>query len=136
MATHLRIIGIEDEIRELQDLPEQLAGEGREIVWSAGANAKQEISEAYPATVKRELQKGMRVRFGTDALHPNAVVENTSHLANWFEYGTQERHTKLGYKRGRMPPRHVFVPIVMRTRRRMQDLLVELLVRHGFRVSA
>jgi hypothetical protein len=132
MPARIRLDGVEEFKRELLQFPDELAVEARQIVHAAAENTKTEITEAY---VSDELKSHMRVsHLDEGPLHARSVVENTSHLSNWFENGTEERHTKLGHNRGRMPPAHIFVPIAMRARRRMEAVLVELIVRSGLRV--
>jgi hypothetical protein len=132
MPARLRLEGVEDFRRELLDLPDHLAVEARQIVHETAENAHREIKEQYTSD---ELKSHMKVTHKDEGpLHARSVVENTSHLSNWFENGTEERHTKLGHRRGRMPPAHIFVPIVMRARRRMEGVLRELVVRSGLLV--
>jgi hypothetical protein len=62
-------------------------------------------------------------------------IVSKSPLAFIYENGTQVRHTELGYNRGRMPPAHVFVPAMIRHRKRMYELLREMLKRKGLKVT-
>jgi hypothetical protein len=132
MAAHFRIEGASDFRQQLRDLPPRVTTEATEIVHAAGDNAAQAIREAYPPG---DLRDGMRVTYRDAPWHPKVMVENVSHLSNWYENGTEERHTKLGRRRGRMPPAHVFVPRVIQARRRMETVLIELLARHGVQVG-
>jgi hypothetical protein len=131
----LKIEGFDEFGLDLAKMPEEMTAEAQVIVWSAGRNAEQAIREAYPKGTG-ELRKGMRVDYVDQARRVGAIVRNLSPHAHLFEYGTQERHTKAGLNRGRMPPAHVFVPTVMRARRRMQLLLLEMIGRFGFRARA
>src|SRR3954469_17218436 len=133
MPARLRLDGVDDFRRELQELPDTIGTEAREIVHHAAENASREIRERYTSET---LKAAMKVTHKDDGpLHARSIVENTSHLSNWFENGTEERHTKLNENRGRMPPAHIFVPIAMRARRRMEDVLMELVRRRtGLRV--
>jgi hypothetical protein len=133
MANRARLrIDVDEFRRALQDLPQHLGDEAREIVHFAAEGVGREILEAYPQTPDNDLKQGMRVVHKDDGpLHARSIVENTSHLSNWYENGTQERHTKLGRNRGRMPPAHVFVPRIIRARRRMEATLVEMVIREG-----
>lgn len=132
MPARIRLDGVEDFRRQLLELPETIATEAREIVHNAAENASEEIRGRYTS---QTLKAAMKVTHKDDGpLHARSIVENTSHLSNWFENGTEERHTKLNQNRGRMPPAHIFVPIAMRARRRMEDVLMELVRRTGLRV--
>lgn len=133
MSAKLTIHGLAEFQQALREMPEHLAAEAQTIVIAAAENAKQEITEAYPTRVGGELRSHMRVRHqAVGPLHTRSIVDNTSHLANWFEFGTQARHTRLGANRGSMPPGHVFVPIAAAARRRMEATLIELILREGF----
>lgn len=125
-----------DELRDaLRRLPEELRGEGSEIVVTNATGAKTEIVEKYP---DRTGNLRGRVTLGLDSgsrFGAGAVVKNTAKHAYIFENGSQARHTALGANRGTMPPGHVFIPTVMRWRRRMYDQLKALLERHGLSVS-
>jgi hypothetical protein len=129
MPARMRVDGLQEFRRALLDLPDKIAVEAREIVHEAAENTSREIREQYTSD---ELKSHMKVTHKDDGpLHARSTVENTSHLSNWFENGTEERHTKLGHNRGRMPPAHIFVPIAMRARRRMEAVLFELVERTG-----
>lgn len=119
----------------LRQLPTELAGEASGIVIGAAESAASLIVGSYPSRTA-ELRKGVKVT--TESIGPygaGAKVRNSGKLSSIFENGTQARHTAIGANRGSMPPGHVFVPIVIRERRKMYVKLRELLVRHGLSVS-
>jgi hypothetical protein len=60
-----------------------------------------------------------------------AVVKNTAPHAILFELGTQARHTKIGANRGSMPPGHVFVPRIVKARRKLTADLKAMVAAHG-----
>lgn len=127
--------GLEEYRKVLTALPESLRGEADHYVDENANAAAVDIRGAYPARTGN-LRNGVEVRekpagqFGTAR-----VVRNRAPHAVIFELGTQARHTKLGANRGSMPPGHVFVPRVIRWRRRLMEQIVAMLQRHGAVVS-
>jgi hypothetical protein len=132
--------GLEELKAALRTLPAELAEEAGGIVLGAAEGAKAAIIAAYPARTGDlrkhvTLGKGTKVgRFGA-----STILKNNAKHAWIFENGSQARSyvTVRGKKHltGRMPPGHVFVPIVIQHRRAMYERLKELLVRHGLVVS-
>lgn len=127
--------GLEELRAALRDLPAELVGEASSIVMGAAEEASTAIVAAYPNRTSNlrdhvTISTQAAGRFGTAA-----VVKNTSKLAYIFENGTQARHTSLGANRGSMPPGHVFIPRVIKARRRMYEHLKALLQRAGLVVS-
>lgn len=124
------------EYRELlRALPETLAGETAHLVEAAANGAAHDIKSAYPVRAGK-LRDGVKVstlnkgRFATGRV----VTQRAPHA--WiFENGTQARHTSLGANRGSMPPGHVFVPRVIKARRRLYDQVKDLLRRNGAAVT-
>lgn len=131
----IRWEGLDELKAELRRLPAELAQDASAIVFAHADGALGEIRDAYP-TRTGNLRKGLRRtvnavgRFGAGAL-----VKNVAPHAWIFEHGTQARHTAIGANRGAMPAGRVFIPIVMRWRRKMYLQLAALLERHGLRTS-
>lgn len=130
--------GLEELKAQLRSLPADLTGEASEIVRDTGAAAADEVRAGYPSRAS-DLRDHVTVTFTTSGYATGAVVKNTSKLAYIFENGTMARHyfTRRGVRHltGRMPPGHVFVPIMVRRRRAMYAQLADLLTRHGLTVS-
>lgn len=133
-----RFTGLEELKAELRNLPEALAQEAQAIVFGMADEAAAEIRAAYPSHTGN-LRRGVSVVRRVYAVSTAAIVVNKAPHAFLYENGTQARHyfTKGGVKKalGRMPPGHVFVPIMIRKRRQMYERLKGLLVRHGLSVS-
>lgn len=125
-----------DELRAaLRTLPADMADDASDFVTGAAEAAKTEIVAAYPdrtGNLRNHVTVGLRSagRYGA-----GAVVKNTAKHAWLFENGSQARHTTLGANRGSMPAGHVFIPIVIRWRRRMYEQLKSLMTRHGLVVT-
>lgn len=123
--------GLEELRRVLRALPADLAVEASGIVLSHAEGAAREIRAAYP-TRTGNLRNGVVVskqaagRYGTGVL-----VKNSAPHAFIFEHGTQARHNAIGANRGSMPPGNVFIPRVIRWRRKMYEALKALLQKNG-----
>lgn len=124
-----------DEFRKaLRNLPKELADEAQGVVMDAANGAKAEIVAAYPEVTGR-LKHGVKVTTEFSAFGASAVVKSSAKHSHLYEYGSQVRHTNIGANRGAMPPRPVFVPVVVRRRKQMYEGLIRLLQRAGFQVS-
>jgi hypothetical protein len=119
----------------LGQLPKRLAAEASAIVTDSAYAARDEIVAAYPKRTGA-LRRGVKVKLESVGQYgAGASVINTAPHAHLFEFGTQARHTKLGASRGSMPPGNIFVPRVIKHRRRMYDELKEMLKREGLIVT-
>ena len=125
-----------DELREaLRRLPEELAAEASGIVLEAARDASSDIEGAYPERTGN-LKHGLFIfESAASKFGAGAVLKNRAQHAYMFEYGTQARHNAIGANRGSMPPGNVFIPRVLKHRRRMYERLKAMLVRHGATVS-
>jgi len=131
----LRMDGLDELRRQLRTLPAELREEAQDIVRDAADTSAAAIKEKYPRRTGN-LKNGVKVkRLGGSGAIAGAQVINTAPHAALFESGTQARHNQLGANRGAMPPGRVFIPIVVRNRRRMYQRLMAMLQRQGFQVS-
>lgn len=133
-GNHLRFEGLEELKADLRRLPADLRDEGGAIVLEEGQGAATDIIAAYPE-VTGHLKKGVKVEVFATPWGTTVQVKNVAPHAYIFENGTQVRHTALGLNRGAAPPGRVFVPIVVRRRRRMYERLKDLLRSKGLTVS-
>ena len=125
------------ELREqLRRLPAALAQEAQGIVTDAAQAAKADIVAAYP---ERTGNLRQHVTIGTGSavgrFGASVILFNNAKHAWIFENGSVTRKTHLGAHRGEMPPGNVFIPRVIRHRRRMWARFKALLTRHGLTVS-
>jgi Bacteriophage HK97-gp10, putative tail-component len=117
---------------EILKLPEELTGEAAKLVEGAANAAYQDIKAAYPVrTGTLRSRTSVSPLRGTGQFVTGAVVKNTAPHAILFELGTQARHTKIGANRGSMPPGRVFVPRVLKHRRRLTETLKAMVAAHG-----
>jgi len=139
----LHWVGLDELRAALLQLPEDLASDAESIVNDAAQAAFDEIYAAYPVRTGN-LRNGLKVqtlshafdaRVGSRALGAGAILYNNAPHAYMFEHGTEARHTDIGADRGRMPPGKVFIPRVMRHRRRMYEELVAMMESHGLLVT-
>lgn len=131
--------GLEEYRKVLLALPDALRGEADNYVEENANAAAVDIRGAYPARTGN-LRAGVEVlekpagRYGTAR-----VVRNRAPHAVIFERGTVARHyfTRNNVKHllGRMPPGRVFVPRVIKWRRRFIEQVKAMLERYGAKVT-
>ncbi len=134
MSNTLTFDGLEDLREALRALPHELAQEAGDVIVETVNTAADEIVAAYPDRTGH-LRGGVKFSVERSEFGVVGTVKNTAKLAWIFELGSQARHTEIGANRGSMPPGHVFVPIVMKRRRRMYDQLKDVLAKAGLEVS-
>lgn len=128
--------GLEELRQALQDLPEHLAREAFGIVEESTASAEAEAAQAYAAHRRSgKLGSKLKRKVTKDGASVVGTVRNSSPIAHIFENGSQARHTDIGANRGSMPPAHVFIPAMIRWRKRMYERLKDMMVREGLLVS-
>jgi len=135
--TELRWDGLEELKAALRELPDDLKGEASHLVEGRANAAAMDIRSGYAGhRHSGNLQSKVTVtHFENGRYSTGAIVKNTAKHAWLFENGTQARHTKAGWNRGRMPPGHVFVPRIIRHRRMLYREIIEMMVRNGLAVT-
>lgn len=133
MSATFQIMGLKELMAELLKLPEVLAEEGGQRVEEHTKAAADRVIAAYPdvtgnlkAGVKYSMKRsrdGATGRIGTYA--PHAFI---------YETGTASRQTALGYDRGPMPGKKIFVPTVQDERAKLQKELADILRKAGLQV--
>jgi len=136
MSVELTWIGLEELKKALLDLPADLSARAAGIVEESAEAAAAEIRDAYPEGDTGNLRRGVKVgtKGGRGEFTVRRVVRSTAPHATLFETGTQTRQTALGYNRGFMPGANIFVPVVVRRRRAMQEDLVWIVEQAGLDV--
>lgn len=139
MSARVKWEGLTELRAELRRLPAALAEEARLIVHSAAEAAGDRIRHDYPRKAGNLADHVTVEQVGSGPFGAGYIVKSTAKHAFIFEHGTQARHylTVNGVKHltGKMPPAHVFVRNATRSRREMYELLKEMLIEHGLRVS-
>jgi hypothetical protein len=103
-------------------------------VANAAALTATQTAAAYPPDT--DLASKLSVTGSSDAGGVSYRVVNRHKLAAIYEYGTQVRHTALGYNRGAMPPKPTLIPIAITNRRSvMYPQLIALIERTGATVT-
>jgi hypothetical protein len=133
MSASLVIEGLAELLEEMRRLPTDLVAEATPVVLAAGNRALDSMH--YPERTGK-LARGNTLEV-TDGgpFGVSVLVKNTAKHAWVFENGSQARHTELGANRGSMPPGHVFVPAMERSRRQMYADLGAVVASHGLTVS-
>lgn len=126
--------GLAELKKDLRDLPEVMHGEAEHIIEGQANAAALEVRQKYGMVSGKMVQGVVVEKVERTRFFAGRRIVSKSPLAFIYENGTQVRHTELGYNRGRMPPAHVFVPAMIRHRKRMYELLREMLKRHGLKV--
>lgn len=140
MSVTVRWSGLEDFRLLLRQIPARLVGEAVHIVDNYTDATANQLLLNYPIGDTGNLRKGVK----TDKHHDGSGIFNevrsTSPHAHLYEFGTENRETEKGWKRGRVKPsrdkgRETLIGIAIRNRRRMETDLVAMMTRSGFKVS-
>lgn len=126
--------GLAELKKSLRDLPEEMHGEAENIIEGEANAAALEVRQKYGIVSGKMVQGVVVEKVERTRFFAGRRIVSKSPLAFIYENGTQVRHTELGYNRGRMPPAHVFVPAMIRHRKRMYERLRDMLKRHGLKV--
>jgi len=142
---HLQLDGVATLSEALRNLPAELRDQAMEIVRDHVDQAEGEIRAAYPEGPTGNLRRGLRQDRGTAGnWGASIVLKSTAKHAFLFETGSEYAHpdlawvrrTRAGAARGRMPAGKVFIPAVIRWRRKMVEALVAFVEKAGFTVRA
>ena len=140
MSASLKIHGILELKRELENLPAALKGQATAIVLDTAHAAANDIRAQYPSGGTGNLRKGVKVV--VKEIGPVGVaaqVRSGAPHAVLYEFGSEARHyiTKRGrwHATGRMPGRPVFIPTLMRYRRLMYRKLAAIIEAQGLKVK-
>ena len=125
------IEGIDDFREALRNLAPDLAQDAGDLIVEHTNIAAERMVAAYPEGPTGHLKGGVKFSIERSQFGALGIVKNTAQHAYIFEEGTQARHTELGANRGAMPPGHVFVPIMMDERRKVNDGLKTLIQASG-----
>jgi hypothetical protein len=129
--------GLPQLIAELRNLPGHLGDEAADRIEDAVEHTASSLRQVYPIGDTGKLRAGIRTQMSRSAFGASGTVVSASRHAHLWEFGTQDRETAKGWKRGKMPSEHRsgLAVIAPRWRRRMYQELAEILRREGFVVS-
>jgi hypothetical protein len=140
MASGVRWTGLQEFKQELLRLPDELKDDAAQIVVDTAQRAGRDVQAAYPQGATGNLKKGVRTTIESQSgLGARALVRSTAPHAHLFERGTRLRSTHSGANRGRMPEANEsqqMIPIAIRARRQMVADLIQMVERHGLKVTA
>jgi hypothetical protein len=124
--------GLEEYRAELRELPTALVGEAAKLIQGEANAAFVAIKAAYPSH-SGKLRAGMKVEHIApgDRLKAGSTIKNTTKYAWVYDRGMQARHTSKGWNRGPMPAGNVFIPRIVRARRKIVELVKAMIARHG-----
>jgi hypothetical protein len=134
-ANRLEWQGLTEVRQALLHLPADLTSDATPIVDHATETAATSLRQAYPLGETGKLRQGVKVSVRASAAAVVGEVKSTSPHAHLWEFGTQNRHTRKGWFRGRETPHQGLVGIAVRVRRRMNEQLIALVKAAGFDVS-
>lgn len=138
MATNRIVLdGLAELKAALRQLPEGLRAEGAEIVDDTAEITASSLRQAYPLGDTGKLRAGVSVKTEHTPYGTIGIVRSRSPHAHLWEFGTQNRVTRQGWRRGRMPAHKAdgLAAIAVRNRRRMYQRLIQLVQRAGFEVT-
>ena len=138
MASRVVLEGLSQFRQALRDLPEHLRDEASDIVQEAAADADAEVTREYPEGPTGNLRRGVTRKAEYSRFGLSVTVRSRAKHAWIYERGTQQRRTRTGANRGRMPEAPEskrMIPIVIRHRKRMIEKLKDLVRRAGFQVD-
>ncbi len=139
MSSGFQIDGLDAFRAELRNLPENLAQEGGDLIIERTNIAAQRIFDGYPND-SGHLKGGVKFKTERSRFGALGTVWNSAFIAFIFEEGSQARHVRgtlpgrvanFGLSRGAMPPGHVFVPIMMEERRKVNAGLKTIIQAQG-----
>jgi hypothetical protein len=132
--TTFQFTGLADLYEALRNLPEALADEANAILEDETKAAADEIIAKYPE-VTGNLKGGVKWSIKTSPYGAIGRVVSGAPHAYIYETGTASRQTDLGYDRGAMPGKHIFIPTMIEHRRKLEDALADMLRRFGLQVE-
>jgi hypothetical protein len=131
----LHFDGLEEFKAELRRLPERLRDRAADIIENKAEEAKSAIFQAYPRGKSGNLREGLSVEHHRSAFGAQSIVRNKAKHAYIYENGSEARKTSAGWPRGSMPPGRVFIRIIIKKRREMEDELGDMMQAEGLIVS-
>jgi hypothetical protein len=134
MSWHLQFDGLEEFKAALRHLPAHLRDQAADIIENAAEQAKSSIYQSYPR-LTGNLREGLSVEHHRSEFGAVSIVRNTAKHAYIYENGSEARKTSAGWPRGSMPAGRVFVRIIIKRRRQMEDELADMMQAEGLTVS-
>lgn len=123
--------GLTELRRALIEMPAALQEESVPLVLYHARASEGQLLVRYP-TVSGRLRRGVSLKQSRGPGVVSAVLRSKAPHAHLYERGTTIRKTKKHANRGRMPATYTFNRVVVPSRQRLFDDLVQLLVRRGF----
>jgi hypothetical protein len=124
--------GLEEHKAVLRNLPETMTATAARLALSTANSAVVEIRPEYPVKTGKLRDSVQITEINRGPYRTGRQVRVTSPLANIFEGEHKPRKTKAGWNRGTIStPSHIFIPRIIKWRRRFTELLSIALLRAG-----
>lgn len=129
--------GMDDLKTALRKLPVEMRDEAAEVIDHTAEITASSLRQSYPRGDTGNLRAGVKVSHERSTFGASATVKSTSPHAHLFEFGTQNRTTRQGWRRGKSPEHKAdgLVPIAQRNRKRMNQQLIDIVRKAGFDVT-
>jgi Bacteriophage HK97-gp10, putative tail-component len=124
----IEITGLDEFIRTLRDLPEDLTREAGIYATRTAEECANQIGASYAVGPTGNLKAGVGFSERKQTAVATAIVRSRAPHAHLYEFGATRKD------RGIMPAARVFVPTIVAGRSRLFDQLVRLVERAGFEV--
>lgn len=133
----LELNGLEDLKAALRQLPAELTDDATAIVQATAEDAASALRQAYPVGETSNLRNGVRVVSRSGVFTTTYRVKSMAPHAHLWEYGTENRVTRKGWRRGKGPSheKEGLTSIAPRYRKRMNQQLMDLVRKNGLLVS-
>lgn len=136
MGVKVNLEGLGTLREALMKMPETLRAEASAIVERAATDSADRLLAVYPQK-NGALQQGVYVVDKSTQWTAKWAVESRSKEAEWWEFGTQNRHTQEGWNRGSTPAHkdQGLISIAKARRRAMVAELIAFVREQGFVVT-
>lgn len=151
MSASLKIDGLSELRKALQDLPEQMQAQAEEVVLRAANDTASTLRSLYEQVrspnetytlkggikkTRKHLADSIEVKSrGKDTGVAHARVKVNAPHAALYEYGTASRQWESGKSTGAAPARPTLIPTAIRERRQMVNDLIAVVERAGLKVN-
>jgi hypothetical protein len=136
MPVKVNLEGLGSLREALMKMPVEMRAAAGQLVERAANNTAERLLAVYPQR-NGALQQGVYVVDKSTQWTAKWRVESRSKEAEWWEFGTQNRHTQEGWNRGSTPAHKGtgLISIAKDVRRGLVTDLIEFVTEQGFAVT-
>lgn len=141
MSAKITLYGFDELVRGMERAPQVVRTEGQQIIKEITETTAAALRGRYPiGPGSKKYGPGGNLQRGVRTFYPAplvGVVRNQSPHAHLWHWGTKDRRTKRGWRRGVMPAANPdpLVPLAQRGRVLMVQRLTALLEGMGFSIG-